>query len=378
MEKKSVGKFLKKISWWQWLLIIVGALLLLALLFHIGRKVYWHNWHKDHIPYGYYWQYENTTPFAWLSSEISFRKADACYHCDGFLYNERTQKKVDYYTPALRWVEFNFNDSLAVGAIAGRRAYFNRFTGEQVLPFDYTRAWLFSEGVAAVTDTADNLFFIKKSGDRAIEKTYRYSPSLRYEGYLFHNGHCVMNNTDGRIGIIGRDGEWAMQPTWEMIIWRNGYWELRRNDSIQLLDTTLRTIVPKMKAIESRRYSDAGPQQGWNILVEIPNKPSLLYSPQGRLLSDKVFAEVDPLLYRADHQVDYPFDTCYSEQKPSACSMYTNMAGERGLMDKNGHMLTDAIYYDIKAVDYGLFRAQITFHPNDTYIMLDAKGKEIK
>lgn len=378
MKKCNLLNRKKKNTWWLWLLIAFGVLALLALLFLIARRNYWLNWNESRIHYSWYWQYENTSTVCWLSPDVTFRKTNYGTNCDGFLYDELSRTKVDYHTPALRWVQPNYKDSLAIGAIEGRRGFFNRFTGEQVLPFDYTRAWFFSEGMAAVTDTADNLFFINKRGNRAIKQTYRYSPSLRYEGYLFRNGHCVMNDSADRIGMIGRDGQWIMQPTWDMIVWRDGYWELRRNDSIQLLDSTLRTIVPKMKATESRRYSTAGPQHGWNILVEIPNKPSQLYSPQGQLLSDKIFARVEPLLYRVDHQVDYPYDTCYSEQKPSACSMYINMAGERGLMNKNGHILTDAIYYDIKAVDNGLFRAQITFSPNNIYIMLDANGKEIK
>ena len=371
MKQKISLQRLRTLSWWKKVLVAIGAIVGIFLLIMAIRSIHHYCWQKNHPCDDYYdcfFEYENTTPECWLSSNVTFRKSD--YNCDGFLYNERTHQIINSLIP-LRWVQTNNDDSLAIGAIAGRRGFFDRFTGEQVLPFDYTRAWFFSEGVAAVTDTLDNLFFIDKKGDRAINKTFRYSPSMRYEGYMFHGGYCIMNDSIGRKGIIDQKGEWALNPVWDMIVWRKGFWVLRRNDSIQLIDIALHTLVPKMKATESRLYHDG------NILVEIPNKPSRLYSMQGRLVSDKVFADVIPLLYRADHQVS-PFDTCYSELKPSACSMYINMAGECGLMDKNGHILTDAIYYDIKALDYGLFRAQVTFYPNDIYIMLGANGKEIR
>lgn len=372
--KKNPFKFFAGHSRRRWLLILVVSLAVIAVILVVAFFVVRHN--RQNIPHhSSYLSYENTYPIHWLSENITLRRHSL--GSDSFLYNEKTRKRLS--PQPLHWVGTN-GDTLAVVAATGRRAFFNRFTGEQVLPFDYTRAWLFSEGVAAVTDTADNLFFINKKGERAIPQTYRYSPSMRYEGYQFHNGYCIMNQpSDGgadgtpeRMGMIDREGGWCLPPVWDKIIWRQGYWELRRNDSILLIDTALRTILPKMRAIESRLYGDS------NILVEIPHRPLKLYTMQGRLLTEKVFAYVTPLLYRADHQVDYSNDTDYSELIPSACFMYTNMGGDCGLMDGHGRILTDALYREIKAVDRDLFCALLTYYPNNIYVLLGSDGKEIR
>lgn len=367
----------KNYSWWQWLLIIAGVMLLLALILFIGRKMYWQGKYKDRVPYSYYWQYENTTPYAWLSSEITFRKADACDRCDGFLYNERTRKKVDYRTPALRWVEFSLDDSLAVGAIAGRRAYFNRFTGEQVLPFDYTRAWFFSEGVAAVTDTSDNLFFINPKGERVIGRFFRYSPAMRYEGYLFHSGNCIMTDSLGHYGLIDKNGDWSVEPQWTSIFWRDRYWELHDGERMTLLDSALRTLMPLRKASESRFMRHHVGESF--ILVEIPGKPSLSYSLDGKLQSDKVFERVEKLLYTLDGS-----DLSDEEEEDdprvfeSNCLMYSNRAGMCGLLSRQGAVLTDAVYYDIEAVGKNLFRARLDYSGYGSFVLLNEKGREIQ
>lgn len=371
--KKKVLKFLGRLKWWHWLLVAAGCVAVAVVAFFVVRGMRG----GDQQPYSYYFEYENTYVSTRLSPDISFRKSEYCDNCDGYLYDEKTRSRVDPYMPALKWVMTDYEDSLAVGAIEGRRAFFDRFSGEQVTPFSYTRAWLYSEDVAAVTDSVDRLVFIDRRGHRAIRQVFSYSPAMRYEGYLFHRGYCIMNDAHERFGLIDHEGEWAVAAEWDRIVWRGRYWELRRNDSLELLDTMLRVLVPKMCATESRLYSDG------NIFVELPHKPSRIYSMDGRLVSDKVFFRVTPLLYRVDHQIESEVETedeeeILTEERPSACLMYTNMAMECGLMDKHGHILTDAVYHDIEAVDYGLFRAQVTSWPNAIYIMLGADGREIR
>lgn len=387
MERKSFWGRLKSLAWWKWLLIAFAAFILVILVYfaYIGIMSYRyyeaykcyrcnHAYTKSDINQDHTWDYRNTRPISQLSENITFRKSEMAYNypfCSGYLFNEKTKRLVSENTPGLLWIMFTPDDSLAIGAIWGGRGFFNRFSGKQVLPFDYTRAWFFSEGVAAVTDNADNLFFIDKKGNRTMTQTFRYSPDLRYEGYVFHNGNCLMNNLEGRVGMIDHNGEWKIRPTWDKIIWRSGYWELRDNGQIQLLDSTLRTIVPKMEATESRLYNDG------NILVEIPHKPSRLYTTQGKLISESVIAETYPLYYRVDHIIDHSSSTPKSDVKAATCSKYRNFAGEYGLINNKGRIVTDAIYIDIEAVDYNIFRARLSAYPRDMYVMINANGKEI-
>ncbi len=361
---------LKDKRWWHWLLIIAGVVLLAILLLLAARRIYWHNWHKNHPLYNPY-TIENTYAKSWLSDNISFRKPDGCYNCDGFLYD--SEWKVDYCTPALRWVQWTPDDSLAVGAIAGRRAYFSRFTGEQVLPFDYTRAWFFSEGVAAVTDTNDNLFFINKRGDRVIDKNFRYTPAMRYEGYLFHSGNCIIVDDTGCYGLINHTGEWAVEPQWDAIYWRGRYWELHKGDRLTLLDAALRTIVPLTVATETCLVKQDNADD--NILVEVPCKASRLYSIDGRLLSDKVFESVVKLTYIAEDEETHLRTESEIE---SDCLLYSNKAGKYGLLDKQGRILTDAIYREIEAVGKRLFLADRGDYHCSVLVMLDEKGRMVQ
>ena len=311
--------------------------------------------------------YENTVSVQRLSENISLRVNEGCWNCDKFIFNQNTHR-IANRTP-LKWVMCN-SDSLAVAATEGRRGYINRFSGEIVLPFEYTRAWLFSEGLAAVTDTANRLFFIHTDGSRAIDTSFIYDPAMRYEGYIFHGGHCIMTE-GGRYGLIDREAKWCIDPKYDQICWRDQYWEVRQDDELMLLDTSLNVLVPMQKASESRVYDEAGyGYNGWHILVEVPNKPSKLYTPNGKLLTDRLYRMVEPLRYGTDEDGD--------GGKPSACMYYSNLSGQRGLISKDGQQLTDAIYSDIEALDYGLFRATITDYPNTHYVLLDAVGREIR
>lgn len=362
----------RRLKSWQRILIVVGVLLLAALLLMLGRRIYWHNWHKKNPLYNPY-TIENTYAECWLSDNISFRKPDGCYNCDGFLYD--SEWKVDYYTPALRWIQWSPDDSLAVGAISGRRGYFDRYTGEQVLPFDYTRAWLFSEGVAAVTDTNDNLFFIDKRGNRIIDKGYRYTPAMRYEGYRFHCGNCIMVDSTGHYGLINHTGVWSVEPQWTTIYWRDRYWEMHKGDMLALYDSTLRLIVPLTRATEScliERHNLVD-----NILVEIPGKASRMYSMDGRLLFERVFESVEKILYSCEdfsNEVESSNEDVITQQMESNCLLYRNRAGMCGLLDKQGNVLTDAIYYTIEAINKQLFRARLDCY---VVVLLDDKGKVI-
>ncbi|MBQ8695615.1 MAG: WG repeat-containing protein, partial [Bacteroidaceae bacterium] len=55
-------------------------------------------------------------------------------------------------TPKIDWVRYG-SDSIAVYALNGKRGFLNRYTGEIIIDAEknrYSKAWVFSEGVAAV------------------------------------------------------------------------------------------------------------------------------------------------------------------------------------------------------------------------------------
>ena len=64
------------------------------------------------------------------------------------------------------WTSSSPNDSLGVFCSDGKRGYYNSYTGKIVVPAQYRRAWIFSEGLAGVqknghiVSTFDTLSFL--------------------------------------------------------------------------------------------------------------------------------------------------------------------------------------------------------------------------
>lgn len=101
----------------------------------------------------------------------------------------------EYTTPKINWLKWDENreDSLAVYALPNRRGYINVNTGRIVIDAeanDYQKAWLFSEGVAAVMKEG-KIGFINTNNEVVIPFQYDdYSDECRmYDfAYLFHDG----------------------------------------------------------------------------------------------------------------------------------------------------------------------------------------------
>ena len=134
--------------------------------------------------------------------------------------------------------------NLVVVANNGKRGYMNRYTGEMVIPYKYAHAWVFSDDMAAVVNDDDAILFINREGKRVMNKVFDYYPSLQFTGYVFHYDHCVMAQAEDSVGLIDRNGEWAVKPEWRQILWRDFYWELRTADKIMLLGPDLKPIMP--------------------------------------------------------------------------------------------------------------------------------------
>lgn len=128
-----------------------------------------------------------------------------------------------YTTPKINWVKWDEDreDSLAVYALPNRRGYINVNTGRIVIDAeanDYQKAWLFSEGLAAVMKEG-KIGFINARNEVVIPFQYDYSDECRmYDfGYLFHNGYCAMTNAEGDLGLIDRSGNWVVEPAYDQI-----------------------------------------------------------------------------------------------------------------------------------------------------------------
>ena len=73
--------------------------------------------------------------------------------------NARTGK-VTIKDIKLDWAQESSMDSLAVFCSEKKRGYYNMYTGEIAVPAQYRRAWVFAEGIAAMSSSARVFFFM--------------------------------------------------------------------------------------------------------------------------------------------------------------------------------------------------------------------------
>ena len=135
------------------------------------------------------------------------------------VYNKQTG---EYTTEKINWVsEASETDSLAVYALPGKRGYININTGRIIIDAeanDYRKAWVFSDGLAAVMKDG-KIGFINANNEVVIPFQFDYIDKCRmYDfGYLFHNGYCIMTNANGDLGLIDKNGKWIVEPAYDEV-----------------------------------------------------------------------------------------------------------------------------------------------------------------
>ena len=135
------------------------------------------------------------------------------------VFNVHTGK---YTTDRINWVSDGFgDDTLAVYALPHRRGYINVNDGEIVIDAEannYTKAWVFSEGLAAVMKDG-KIGFINKNNEVVIP--FQFDCAETYDlystGFLFKEGYCVMTNAEGKVGLIDTSGKWVVEPIYDEI-----------------------------------------------------------------------------------------------------------------------------------------------------------------
>lgn len=231
------------------------------------------------------------------------------------------------------WTSSSPNDSLGVFCTDKKRGYYNSYTGKIVIPAQYRRAWVFSEGLAAVQKNG-MIGFINRKGEVAIPFRYPYHGNP-LSSFVFENGHCIVADTTGKCGVINRKGEWIIQPKYDNIDAYEEYVIASSAGVRKQLTYEEKTInsfvVDNIKALtftEKERYEN---KDGEIVYLDIEVKTGLFsYSVGGRC----------------------------------------------GLMDANCRRLTDPLYSRIIAVDKNMYRALLL----DSYseVILNGRGEVMK
>ena len=281
------------------------------------------------------------------------------------VYNNRTE---EYTTEKIKWLsEAPENDSLAVYALPSKRGYINVNTGHIVIDAEannYSKAWVFSEGLAAVMKDG-KIGFINAKNEVIIPFQFDYSDECRmYDfGYLFHNGYCIMTNTDGDLGLIDKSGNWVIEPSYDEI-WAphtRGYRVVVKDSKHGVLDSSGNVIYPA--------------EYGY---VDVLSDGFTLTKGGRKWQVDFDGNIVQPFMFDGTYYLKYPngYDSCGDLTYEFADFVKYEVMNSYGIMNRiTGEPITPAIYSDINMLSKDLFEVQ-EYDSYDWYL-LDTKGNVV-
>ena len=220
-------------------------------------------------------------------------------------------------------------DPIVLFAKNGKRGYCNIMTNEVIVrPNTYTRAWIFSEGLAAV-EKDGYIGFVNTSGNVAINFKYSYRGNPLSD-FVFHNGYCVVADSSNRIGVIDKKGRWVIKPRYDHI-------ELAKNYAIVYNDGDFKKQVDF----------------------------------EGNVLQEGIIDDIYDIYY----DVKYT-DAQTGEPKVGSAKnndFYEYRVGSySGLIDSKGTIITPPIYTDISSLTPTLFKARL--QDWTSIVIIDQKG----
>ena len=346
---------------------ILASLFAIAAIYGVSEEV--GNWY-DRQHYGCY------DPNCWASTYIGH---DIYYHeheeGKGYVFNQCTGEKLIKH---VKWIaEPNGNDTLVCFSNGKKRGYFSKNTGMVVIKPKYDHAWIFSDGLASVEE-GGYIKFIDGTGTVVIDNNMPYISNM--EGYVFHDGYCVVHSDDGQLyGMMDKNGKLALPMMYDDITLVNDYslWQVQKGEEAAVLDKDLQAVIPLM---EGTIYIDEG-----TIDVTIPDHTTRKYSLQGDLINDFYISYVRMLEYTKDeilhrtktHDDDgdeyaVPVVESYHPQATARLRSYVAGDGYEGLMTSEGRIITMPLYRDIEAIGYDLYLCTST---NSDKVIVNGKGE---
>ena len=233
----------------------------------------------------------------------------------------------------LDWTTSAPNESLSVYCTEGKRGYYNAYTGEIAIPAQYRRAWVFSEGLAAVQKNG-MIGFVDHKGRTVIDFKFPYHGNPLSE-FTFKHGHCVAADTTGKCGVINKQGEWIIKP----------------------------------------EYDNVSAYEEYAIVSKAGVRMQVGYD--GKVLNSFVLDDIDRLTYTVQERYENREGEIEYLDKEIDTGLFSYRVGGRcGLMDANCHRLTEPLYKSITAVDKNMFRATLIDYYSE--VILNAKGEVMK
>lgn len=257
-----------------------------------------------------------------LNDDLEAVKSDK-----GFSIKNNKTGKVTIEDIDLEWTIPSPHDSLAVFCSKSRRGYYNVYTGQIAVPAKYRRAWIFSEGLAAVQKNG-NIGFINRRGETVIDFKYPYHGNPLSE-FVFENGHCVVADTTGKCGVIDQKGKWLILPDYDFVSTFDEY------------------------AIATKA--------GVNLQIDYG----------GNVINSFVLDDIAELSYIEEFAEKNKDGEYYCVQKKIKTGLFSyKIGGLCGLMDRT-HRITEPIYVSICAIDNNLFKARLLDYSSEVIINRD-------
>ncbi|MBQ5692618.1 MAG: WG repeat-containing protein [Alistipes sp.] len=275
-----------------------------------------------------------------------------------------------YVSGRLDWVvEAGCDPTTAVYSQNNRRGYLSTATGEVIIDANknnYTHAWVFSEGKAAVVKDG-MLGFIDIEGKEVIPFIFPFSENV-YDmigpDCMFHNGYCILTYGDYKMGIIDTTGNWVVEPVYDEIyqVGEYKYYFLRCGESRTLVDgTTLAQVLPS--DLDNIQYK---PDQGF-ILTK--NGKKWMQDFEGNVIL--------PFMYDYWEYLYYP-----SSAPASSDSQYVELLSDYAayhvgqgvgiLYRHTGKPITPAIYDYVEMVSPHIF--SVCYVDQEEEFLIDHNG----
>ena len=343
-------------NWWKkrskWLRLSIATILILipvGFVALVGYALYEDAYGRD------YWDRK-------LSENVTLRSfSDNKWR----VYNKQTG---EYTTEKINWVsEAPETDSLAVYALPGKRGYININTGRIIIDAeanDYRKAWVFSDGLAAVMKDG-KIGFINEQNDVVIPFLFDYTDKCRmYDfGYVFHNSYCAMTDADGNLGLIDKNGNWVVEPEYDEI-WaphKSGYRVIVKDSKHGILDSTGAIIYPAeygyISIIPDGFVLNKGGKK-WQVDFDGNTVQPFMF--------DNTYYLKYPIGYNECGDIEYAFAD-FAKYEVMSCY---------GVMNRiTGEPITPAIYSDINMLSKDLFEVQKT--ESSDWLLMDTNGNII-
>lgn len=265
----------------------------------------------------------------------------------------------------IQWIALPCDeDSLIVFCRNKKRGYINRYSGQVAIPAQYPKAWVFSEGMAAVEE-GDSVYFIDHSGKPVNGKKYLYNSKT--PGYVYHGDYCALAVPDGKMGLIDKSGEWGVAPTYDFIIAEaKNTWRARKGDDESGVWYALNN---KGEQITEIGYPEISITEDLGIIATLPNHRQVVYGFDG-VKSNKFFCkDLEKMYYDKDE-----WDSEGNKVIDAATLMRYRMSdGYEGLCTVDGEIVTDPIYWEVTPVTKDTYLCK--FKDAAAGVVVNSKGE---